>query len=526
MRPGSPALRRAAVLSVAALAFLLLRHVFAIYVSLGRGLDVDEAQYLHVGWLLAHGRRLYRDFVEDHAPFLFVILKWLVPGGTPSMPRVDVVTYAVRGRIVAGACGVLALGSMGTLVYRAVRTVSAPLIATAVLLASPWFWNHGLADIRNDPPTLFLFWLGALLLLGRWRPERWRLVLAGTGIGLAAAAALWNPKTPFESIVLGAIYLSIVGGAMRRGLKDLALAAVPAFGIVAGTIGLIAVRVPLRDYLFFTFRFNTIIGEWFRTRAYVTNLFFAEGRPFLFCDPAFRGAWPILAGTAAATILLVRPLRRTLDVRVYGSLIALAVAALLDIRFIFPWPNLWPQYYLTWDFVLAALYGVTIAATLRAVSSESVRATLQIALAVLVVLLTDPVLPSRQIAASRYPWSWLQKQLRRGETVWVAADVHPVGADDASYYWFAFNDLVPAALQYTAAHPEASPLRQMTEADLPPCRAERGLMPELRFVCNSRTLVSLPVVRGCLERLAAEKRAVPTPVRGVWDLHPGEPSGR
>lgn len=527
MQMSSPARRRAAMITAAALALLLLRHLLAIFVSLDRTLHVDELEYLHVGWLLAHGRHLYRDFVEDHAPFLFVILKWLVPGGTPSMPRVDMIAYGARGRIVTAACGVVALGAMGTLAYRAVRSTVAPLLAVTFLLCSPWLWSRGLADIRNDPPALCLFWAGALLLIGQWRSERRRLVLAGVGIGLAAAAALWNPKTVCESVVLGVIYLSLVIRALRRSMRDAALAVVPAIVIVAITIALIAATASLNDYFFFTFRFNQIVGDWLRDNPSEAREFFHNGLVLRYCDPIFAGWWPVLAACAAMTVLLVPAIRRRLrlDIRIYGSLVALGVAALIDIRFIFPWPNVWQQYYLVWGFVLAAVYAVTIAALFEAVLNEKVRAVLQVAVAALAVVMTDQVLPRAAEKPTYSPTSWLQSQLRPGETVWLSAELHPVDAPDASYYWFAF-DLVAASLRYTASHPGQSPLPNIREDDLPPCRAERGLMPELRFVGNSWGMVPLPIARACLDRMVKAGRATRSRVHGVWDFRAAAASHR
>jgi hypothetical protein len=507
------------MVTAAALAFLLLRHLLAIWVSLDRTLHVDELEYLHVGWLLAHGRHLYRDFFEDHAPFLFVILNWLVPG-TTSTPRVDMIAYAARARLMMAAWGVLALGAIGTLAYRAVRSMVAPLLAVTLLLCSPAVWSRGLSDIRNDPPTLCLFWAGVLLLLGQWRPERLRLGLAGVGIGLAASAALWNPKSVFESVVLGVIYLSMVIRALRRSMRDAALAVAPAIVIVAITIALIAATVSLGDYFFFTFRYHRIIFDWLREAAQDTRELFHHGLRLRYCDPVFRGWWPLLAACAAIAILLVPAIRRRvqLDIRIYGSLVALGVAALLDIRFIFPWPSVWHQYYLVWDFVLAAVYGVTIA-SIFATFSEKIRAVLQIAVAVLAVVIANQALPRTGEGRTYRATSWLQSQLRPGETVWLSAELHPVDAPDASYYWYGF-DLTAASLQYTASHPGQSPLPNLREDDLPPCLAERGLIPELRFVGDSTLMTPLPIARACLERMVKAGRAVRSRVHGVWDFRP------
>ena len=212
-------LRVATWTAVAAIVFIVARHLFSIYGVLYREFDADEAEMLHVGWLMRAGLRLYRDFCENHPPFLFTILKGLVPR------PFDLASYVARARLFVAVCGLLAVGVAATVTYRISRNVVAPLITIAVLIASPWFWYRALADVRNDPPTLLLFWLGALFILGPWRSERMRLALAGIGIGFIGIVALWNPKWPLESIILGIFYVATL--ARARGLRNIAIATVP-----------------------------------------------------------------------------------------------------------------------------------------------------------------------------------------------------------------------------------------------------------------------------------------------------------
>jgi len=493
----------AALTAAAAIAFIVARHLIAAHAVLQRGFDGDEAELLHAGWLMRAGLRLYRDFCEDHSPFLFTILQRLVPD------PFDLATYVARARFFSAACGVLATGAAATLAYRLSRSLLAPLITLTLLFASPWVWYRGLSDVRNDPPTLLLFWLGALFLLGGWKSERVRFAFAGTGIGLIAVAALWNPKWPLDSIVLGIIYLATLRHA--RGVRNVALAIVPPLIAIAGAIGWIVSAVPWRDYVFFSFKYNQLFGAWFTQRAMLTKDWFGGGRPYMYCDPAFRGVAAVVCVLAAIALRKRAPF----------ALLALAAAATIEIRFVYPYPNIWPQYYLMWSFVAACLYGTT-AAQLLALAREQVRDAATIAIAAVCAIAVHLMMPI-DLAISGSPIrAYFQKKLRPGETVWMLPNNHPIGVRDGGYYWFAMKDLAPFSLAYAAAHPGATPLPPITERDLPVCRAERGLQPDLRFVSGSGFLDELPEAQRCLDRLIASGRATRT-IGDVWDLHPEPP---
>src|SRR3954447_3171479 len=238
--------RIAAFSAAAAIAFVVARHLFAAVGVLQRSLDADESELLHAGWLMRSGLRLYRDFFENHPPFLFTILERLVP------EPFNLASYVARARLFTAACGVLAMGAAATVTYRVSRNFLAPLITITVLVVSPWVWYRALADVRNDAPTLLLFWLGALLILGPWKSERLRLVLAGIGIGLIGIVAFWNPKWPLESLVLGVCYFVTLYRA--RSIRKIAIAAVPPLLCVAAAVAWIVVTVPFSDYVFFSFR--------------------------------------------------------------------------------------------------------------------------------------------------------------------------------------------------------------------------------------------------------------------------------
>ena len=525
MKSSPIVLRRAGLLTAgAAIAYVIVRHFLAVHAGLDRSLDSDETEYLHAGWLMHQGLRLYRDFAENHAPFLFVILKWMTPaGGTALFPRLDLITYVTRARVFASVCGFLGLSAAAVLAYRAIGSLIAPLVMIATIVASPWVWSRGLVEVRNDPPALFLFWLGALLLLGGWWSERLRFALAGVGMGLVCVAFIWNPKWPLESLVLGIVYLSVAWRAHRQGPRFLFATLLPPALCLGIALACIAATAPLADYYFFTFRFNRLLTDWIAASPYLTKLTeaaFHHGRAYMFCPPAFNGIWPIIAVVLSIALLSIRTVRRRLgiDVKILLVLIALAVAATLEIRFIYPYPNVWTQYYVMWSFIAASLYGTTIAALVRLMPSEGIRLIATAAIAIVAVSAVTEAMPIRSGPAGLPMLAYLQRKLRPGETVWM--DRHPIGVRDASYYWFATKEFVPFSVQYTAQHPGLTPLPNITERDLPVCRAERGLQPDLRFVSGPLSLDVLPEAQACLKRMIAQGRAVKTPAFDVWDLHP------
>jgi hypothetical protein len=528
MQTNPTALRRAAIATAgAAIAYLLIRHVIASWSGVDRPLDADEIEYLHAGWLLRQGLRLYRDFAEDHAPFLFVILKWMVPAhGTAAFPRLDLVTYVARARIFVSACGILGLGAAAVVAYRATKSLIAPLVTIAAILASPWMWFRAIIQVRNDPPALFLFWIGALLLLVRWRSERLRAACAGVGIGLVAVAALWNPKWPLESLVLGAVYLIAVRRAFDRGAGMLALVLLPPIACGTAALACIGATTTFGDYVFFTFRFNKVLTDWTAANPYLTKLTekaFHTGRAYMFCSTAFKGVWPIAAVVLALLFLMPAIRRRigTFDVNTNVVLIALVAAATIEIRFLYAYPNIWTQYYVMWSFIAACLYGTTAAAVIQLIPRDWMRLGATIAIALISIVTVELALPVSGGANGWPSASYLQRNLRPGETVWM--DHHPIGVPDATYYWFAPNDLIPCAIDLAARNPGKTPLPQIGERDLPMCRAERGLQPDLRFVSGLKWIRVLPESRRCFDRLVATGRAVRTPVSDVWDLHPNRP---
>jgi hypothetical protein len=497
MTSDSDTTTRARTLASAAIITLL----FALQIAtmaryLDRPLDHDEAQYLHDGWLMHEGRQLYRDFEENHSPLLFALFSQLVPETvTPAMPRLDVITYAERARVAIGICGLLAVAFLALVAWRLTGEPLAAAIVSLLLFSTGWTWRFGVSCARNDPPSLLLFWAGAFLLLDRRRSERVDALLAGLGIGLVGVAALWNPKWPLATLVLFAIFVV-------RARRQLVIAILPPITLAAITIAIIAAHATLRDYILFTFRFNAALGEWF-ARSPLVSQFWFEGETWRYCGLPFKG-WIV------ACVLIVGVALPAVRARLKATWLpfALLAATFVELRFLMSWPNIWPQYYLLWCCSAALVYAV-IATTLVRRNALFVVALIAIAIIGAVRIPSpDPDLQPDGIRA----WAriaYVQQRLAPNDTVWLDAVAHPIAARDATWYWYGLGDIVPFSMQYRE-------LPRVTEADLPLCRAERGLEPTLRFV--SIPPASLPESQKCLSRMIAAKRVRSTPFRNLLYL--------
>ncbi|HKO59208.1 MAG TPA: hypothetical protein VJ276_25300, partial [Thermoanaerobaculia bacterium] len=573
-------LRRAPwVAAAGALAIVLALHVAAISVQLPRPLDHDEGEYLHASWLLSQGKQLYRDFMEDHPPYLYQLLNVLRPTHTnAAFPLLDVPLWAARGRIVMSIIGTLAASCAALLAWRAARHPIAGLMTFCVLLGSDATWTRGLLEMRADAPALFLFWLGAVLIL--W--DDGGPLRSGIGIALVAASQIWNPKWPLESFVLGIFYLRNV---VRRPLR-LAAAFLPGVAMLGILVFLLTRATTLRDYVYFNFLLKSANMEAFRTNLWVWMAF--KGRDaFYYTSEHFRGVWPVV-GIVALLLLM----RRAAGKRQALAALLLACTAFLELRFLYTWPRLWPQYYLMWAFTLAVVYGAIAGIAMdvarryfdarpwRWLPAAGFAAVLALWLAAsdLVSRLGDDTpaiaaakfvagivwLPLLVIAAAALarrgdgeaaasilgtllatlslviaatglvytlnPWppsmmerwaavSYMQRSLRPGETVWVGASSSPIAAPDSSYFWYSAMDLVPMTIGYIATHPQSRAyLPRIAERDLPPCAIVDGRDTTTRFIDFGNWLKHLPELCRCSEQLLLDGRLVPTRFRGLYEV--------
>ncbi|RYZ34176.1 MAG: hypothetical protein EOO72_13355, partial [Myxococcaceae bacterium] len=127
----------------------------AARLALHKAFSIDEFQYAHAAWLMAHGQVPYRDFFEVHFPLVYQVLAPLfrLLGDDPRN------VLALRAAMLvplAGACV-----SVFLLNRREGRI--AALLAPVLLLCTPGFL-HFATEVRPDALTAALF-LGALAAL-------------------------------------------------------------------------------------------------------------------------------------------------------------------------------------------------------------------------------------------------------------------------------------------------------------------------------------------------------------------------
>ena len=511
--------RAGRVLLAAVIAVLLVLNALAVANQLDRRLDHDEAEYLHAAWLISEGRQIYRDFAEDHPPYLFQLLALLMPRGN-ELP--DVFDWTLRARLLAGACGTWAMIAAGLVVWRITRSAWAGTLTLGALLGAHWTWFRGLADIRADAPTLALFMTGFLLVILEERPS-WRMAwFNGIGIALAIGSELWNPKWPLVGLCLGAFFL-VQGYRLVRVRWTYAIAAVaPTIAVIVAMYAALLAVTTLGDYLFFTFNLKPYLMAEYKSQRWVAALF--GGLSPLHNAPArFAGAIP--AAVFVLTILLtIREWPRLTRDRARRVVLVLSmiVAAAIEVRFLHPWPVLWPQVFLMLAFVVAIGYGLLAASIQRIVPLARYAiavCALTFAVPHLAVMIEEKV--ENSLSASWPAREAMMNALRPGETVWIGAARHPITAPDDSYFWYALSDLMPMMLDLVAKEPAVRQyLPMMSVNNLPVCRLARGREGRLRFIEISAYAEFTPGACACAQIALSRPDVVPTEVPGVYEIGP------
>jgi hypothetical protein len=486
-------------LAAAALLLLVLGVQAATIVDqAAREPHIDETEYLHAAWLMQQGLTLYVDFFEHHPPFLFAALE--------SVAGDDLQPYLVRARLLSGACALIALAAFAAILWRT-RAEAAP-IALLLIYASQPLWNAGLTAVRVEPFAMAFFWSGAALILLARDDDR-GAILAGIGLGLVALVALWSPKWPLSSAVAGAMWLVRT----RRRVRSASIAAAMfALGVL-----LVHRLAPLDRVWFFNFEFNRVFWPILAKSPEVLQIDLHGGKRFLYAPVLFR---PLTVALLA--MVVAAALRRFGDERrnVIFFLL-LATAALLELRFIFPWPAIWPHYYLMWTFAGAALAGLAPAAAGHLASMASARAARPVAAAVTVTALligaAQAIAVSQLGAATGAPYwvaqRFFRERLRANDTVWMDVARHPVTARDESYYWFGFED-VAHQLRRTPRGARYLP----EPKDFPFCAAARGERVRTRFISVSRRTSPSPEQRACFMQLLARGALRRTPAADVYEF--------
>jgi hypothetical protein len=538
-------------LAIIAAATILIANLLAIGGLSGRPLHYDENEYLHASWLMAAGETIYRDFFEDHPPHFFVMLHSVVPGG--DLRAIDVEQWTIGARWLTGLFGTIAACAVMLFAWRVTRSPAAPVVAGAALLASAQIWSRGLTDIRAEGPSLALFWVGVVLLTWSVDGSRVQALRAGTGIGLLFFAAVMNPKWPLESLLLGGYYLHFVWRARRWFVA--AVAPAVAIALVA-LLPLVTLTTP-REYLFFNYQLKAAVVGDFTANPWIVDFF---TRNPVWSTTSWWYRWYVVVGAlvvASAGVIsrrrvspaLTAPHPEPLPVPGRGDweepssqsllpsargesgpakagpdegsvasvpgwlALALAVSALLEFRFFYPYPYLWAQYLVMIATTAAVVYGMVAALLPRRVQALVI---VVVTIAAMVPLgrRAQSVFQDRPASWSRY-WA-MQRTLQRADRVWISPPRHPVATYDASYYWYNFRESAPSAIRLQSRFPEFLP--PISFRNLPPCTLQG-----VQYVELGDWMPFLDDVCRCAETAYRGGRLTPAEPLGIFAVDSSQP---
>jgi hypothetical protein len=497
------------LLAIVLLTATLAMHLYAIAVRADREPHMDENEYMHAGWLMANGGKLYETFFEHHSPLFFKTLEMLAPEGE----RVDVRPYYIDARRLCGLFGFIALLAFAALLWRLGPEASA--IGVALLIATGPLWLRSFLEIRAETFAIAFFCVGSYLAL------RWRGLAGGFGIGLVAISCLWQPKWPLACLVIGLIWLFLrprerddEGPPAGRRLSLMAGGIVAALAMTGA--GLLAIRaiVPLDMWWFFNFELNVALASAVETK-WVMDSYFQGGIPFLFVPDAFH-PWLVMPGAllVLAALWFDRSVWRLFPV-------ALLLAAFLEIRVIYPWPAIWSHYYLMWSIASAAVLGAVPSSLAILLAQTRMREQLAqtIVLAVtcaglllcaMHVVAVAPVTgdPATYWVSQQY----LREHLKPGETIWIESPRHPVSARDAHYYWFSVGQMTGIAreVRKTARGRRYLPPPE----DFPVCDPAAK---NVRYTLDPRR-TGMAEAAACMERMVTTDQVRKTVFFDVWEI--------
>ena len=467
---------------------------------------IDEVEYLHAGWLMANGGRIFETFFEHHSPLLFAALAPLAP----QAERVDAQPYVEHARLLAGLAGLIALMAFAAVVARG--NPMAAVIAVAAFFASGQIWLRVIADVRAEPFALAFFWTGVALVL---LPQKRIAVAAGFGVGLVALAGLWTPKWPVCSAVVALYAIVRVKGGR---ITTILIAAITA----ALGLAVVHAMAPLDVVRFFTLDFSAGAYRWLQEWPSTLLL----ERPFREGPSMF--ALPIVT---VAALLLVAASFVERELRAPLFFVVLFAAAALEIRFIHAYPTVWQHNYGLWSLSAAAIFAWTPRAVFtllqRVRISPRIR-TLAVAAftACVVILLVPDFLIQVAYAKDDTGTYWgsqrvLIQRLRPNETVWASLRRHPITVRDAHYYWFGLEGgIFNVAADLSASERGARYLPPLE--NLPICTALRSAN-RLRFATPPVPGAGADSEIACFAALQAADRVRSTPVPAVFEILPIRP---
>ena len=297
------ALHLAALLLVAHLAYGVFRH----------GIDLDEFQFLHEGWLLAQGQRQYVDFWDDHGPLLPALCSVFYRlGGSGDAAAL----YWNRGLLF---CGLLASAALVRASAQRIRPGDAVFagLALALYAASPILAQKGL-EVRSDNLLQPLAALALYLWLRAAETNRMRdFALAGVALG----AGFWvTQKTVLLGVAFGTAFAVRAAGERRIAWRAVAAFAATSLGGLA-LLALAQAAAGRFDAFFAAYAADSV------RRRFPQSAFFGT----------LRAEAPLASALAllAAAVVIARTARRRAPVAV-ACVAAIAATVVLLYLFVLP----------------------------------------------------------------------------------------------------------------------------------------------------------------------------------------------
>jgi len=477
---------------------MLAMHVWAVVARADREPHMDETEYLHAGWLMANGGRIYETFFEHHSPLFFATLQALAPEGT----GVDVRPYFVHARWLTGFCGLVALVMFAAILWRGEPQAAG--IAVGLLIASSTLWLRAFAELRAEAFALAFFWVGTWLVI---RSRGW---LGGMGIGLVAISCLWMPKWPIACFVVGVLWLIRTE---RRVLPFVAAILTTAAGFAA-----IRMIVPFDVWWFFNFDVNKVLTDDVARSQWVHDSYFKGGVPFLYVLDIFH-PWLVVpsALVLSASAWLQQNNERKVE-RIFP--VALLAASFIELRWVYPWPGIWAHYYVMWSIAAAAILALLPSSIeilmRRAHVSERLVRFATVAILVTAMLGTAAhVIALAPVSGDRTTFwvsaEYLRKRLGPNDVVWIEPPRHPVSVRDAHYYWFSVGQMIGAAVKMRQTERGRHYLPRTD--DLPTCTTP----PNLRYTLDP-VRAGLNEAGVCMQRLMANGEVRRTVFFDVWEV--------
>jgi hypothetical protein len=483
----------------AAFLFLASIYIFSEWRDLQRAPHVDEVEHLHSAILIARGERPFIDFQEHHPPLFWGMLQ---PFITATEGTEEMHAFVNRARVFSWAITGLAVVATAFIVWRASANAWTVVTFIGFLFVSGGVWWNGMGDVRPDSAALGIWWLGAALVLLARRPS-----LRGAGLGLAFIASLIKPQWPISSVVLGVVFLIDV----LRERRAFFIASTTA--VLTSLVGIGATALLANPRVVY-FHVVTMTAQMIKEAGPAAKAFFP---PLFGCPPLMRPLTIYLA--VALVVLALWRARSTFGApRLVITLLVLSTASLAEIYFVYPYPAVDFRFYSFWCVIAAAILALLpqSAVALLPASAHRLRKAIPAIAVAMALLLSIEIIPAPRMQPQTY-WryaAWLEKRMQPGETIWNGIGRHPIDAHDANYYWFGMLEVVPVAMKMAQTDHGRPFLPPITERDLPPCRIERGLDRNVRFIASP--LYTLPIAYGCFARLRDSGRLQSTSYEKLW----------